>query len=428
MEEELPNKHRNHEIEKLSERYFTSLFPIEWIHNSFKTDYGTDYNCEIVKNRGVTGITFSVQLKGKETEKNSDYITISNIKRSTINRWLNKLEPTLLIVYIVDENESYWQWFENNTVDLTLYNKTFSIKISRENRLSSIDWKIIEQNVTAIFSQRYLIYDFPTKKQANQKAWDLYFEGHLEQALLLFHKIVKSDNDSLIWNAIANCEYELFNYQKALISVNKALALEENNKIISLTKASILTEQGAIENNKAKIENALSIYKKLIDDNYSSPTLFYNYASALIKNGDYKNSIPEFIKALNLNPNNSQIWNNLGNAYMNLGHHQLEMECYEKALILNPNQPETLFSKGSSLFRFLGDVDKGLELMLKASEVTQRYEFDLPYLYFWISEAYISKNELLEAINWNKKGLNIFSTDEYLLNQQNKITTLNKNI
>lgn len=425
MKEDLPNKHRNHEIEKLSERHFTTLFPIEWVANSFKVDYGTDFNCEIVKNQGVTGITFSVQLKGKETEKNKQHISISKIKRSTINRWLNKLEPTLLIVYIVDENESYWKWFENNTVDLTSNNKTFSIQLSRENKLSSIDWNIIDNYVTKIFNQRYLIYDFPTIEKANKKAWDLYFNGDFEEALPLFKKIVKSNNDALVWNAIALCEYELFNYQKALISINKALDIKEDNKIINLTKASILTEQGAIENNNAKIENALIIYRKLIDNNYFSPSLFYNYASALTKLGDYQNSIPEFKKALILNPNMSQVWNNLGNAYMNLGMHKLEMECYEKALILKPNQPETLFSKGSSLFRYFGKVDEGLELMLKASEKTNRYEFDLPYLYFWIAEAYLTKDELKEAISWNNKGLNIFSTDKYLLHQQKRIAEKN---
>ncbi len=291
--------------------------------------------------------------------------------------------------------------------------------------MSTIDWNSIENYVTKIFNQRYLIYDFPINEKANKKAWDLYFDGEIEKALPLFKKIVKTNsNDALIWNAIATCEYELFDYQKALLSINKALEIEKDNKIINLTKASILTEQGAIENDNAKVENALIIYRKLIEDGYSS-TLFYNYASALTKIGDYSNSIPEFKRAIYLNPNKPQVWNNLGNAYMNLGIHNLEMECYNKALMLNPNQPETLFSKGSSLFRYFGEVDKGLELMLKASKKTQRYEFDLPYLYFWIAEAYLEKGIIKEAINWNNKGLNIFSTDKYLLHQKNRITEKN---
>ncbi len=274
MDEKLPNKHRNHEIEKLSERDFIYRFPVEWIHNSFKDDYGTDYNCEIVKNQNVTGISFSVQLKGKETEKNKTNITVSNIKRSTINRWLKKLEPTLLIVYIVDENESYWKWFENNTVDLTKNNKTFSINISRENKLSNINWDLVSNYVTEIFNKRYLIYDFPTDRETHKKAWDLYFNAKFEQAIVQFKKIINYKKNALIWNAIANCEYEVFNYQKALIAVNKALEIEADNDMINLTKASIITEQGALENNKDKIENAIIIYEKLIQNKYFNSTVF----------------------------------------------------------------------------------------------------------------------------------------------------------
>ena len=318
-------------------------------------------------------------------------------------------------------------WFTlTGSSNLTSNNKTYTIQLSRENKLSTIDWSLIESYVTKIFNKRYRIYDFPTNEKANQKAWDLYFDGEIEQALPIFKKILRKDSENaLIWNALAICQYELFDYQKALLSINRALEIEEDNKDINLTKASILTEQGGVENDKGKIENALIIYRKLIKNKHYSSTLFYNYASALTKIGDYSNSIPEFEKALSLNPNKPQIWNNLGNAYMNLGIHSFEMLCYDKALLLNPNQPETLFSKGSSLFRYFGKVDKGLELMLKASKKTQRYEYDLPYLYFWIAEAYLEKGNFKEAINWNKKGLNIFSTDKYLLHQHSRIKSKN---
>jgi hypothetical protein len=82
---DLPTRHRNHEIETLSERYFKNCIPVSWVVNSFNIDYGTDYNCEIGEDRGVTGINFTVQLKGKETEVNKDNILVS-LKRSTLNR------------------------------------------------------------------------------------------------------------------------------------------------------------------------------------------------------------------------------------------------------------------------------------------------------------------------------------------------------
>ncbi len=104
--EDLPNRHRNHEIETLSERYLKNKIPYSWVVNHFQVDYGTDYKCEILLDRGVTGMNFMIQLKGKEKEVNNDSVKL-NPKKSTLNRWNNRLEPTM----IVAEDEAYWSWF-----------------------------------------------------------------------------------------------------------------------------------------------------------------------------------------------------------------------------------------------------------------------------------------------------------------------------
>lgn len=420
LSNELPNRHRNHEIEKLSERHFNSLFPVEWVSHVPKVDYGTDMICEIVKDRGVTGLTFSVQLKGKEREQNQQYVTAS-IKRSTINRWLNKLEPVLLVSHVVDENESYWKWIENNTVDLTKDNKSYSISIPRDNKLSKLDWKSIENYVSEIFSMRYLIHGFPTIEKSNEKAWELFFERDFETALPLFKEIVAKNSAPQIWDAIAICEFQLFNYQKALISINKALENNEDSKILLFTKSGILIEQGSLEKNKSKMESGIDILKRLLKENFIHESIYYNYGSALLKLGKYEDSIPIFKKALLLNPNKPELWNNLGFAYMTQGANDLEMKCYDNALTLNPDLSETLFTKGSALYRNYGKIDEGLELMLKAAEKSKRHEIDFPYMFFWIAAAYGEKGNLIEAFKWNKKGLDLFPTDEYLLEQSDRI-------
>ncbi len=97
----------------------------------------------------------------------------------------------------------------------------------------------------------------------------------------------------------------------------------------------------------------------------NSSSLYYNFASALTKKAEYEKSIEYFLKAIHLNPNNPMYWNNLGNSYMNIGDHIKEMTCYDNALTLNSDQAETLFSKGSSLFRYFGRIDEGLALIFK---------------------------------------------------------------
>ena len=425
--EDLPIRHRNHEIETLSERFFSNCIPVNWVLNPFRLDYGTDYNCEIAKDRKVTGLNFSVQLKGKEKELNKESIKIP-LKKSTINRWLKRLEPTMLIVYIIEENEAYWIWFKENTVDLTSKNDSFTISISREQKLSEISWTSVTEYVEKIFSNRHLLYAVQEMND-NSSAWNLYRKNDFSKALPLFYELLSEHpEESSIFEAIAVCEYELHNYQKALVSINKALSVEHKYSFEHL-KASILTEQGFVLDNAGRIIEAIGIYNRLIKVNHISYSLYYNLGSAYTKLNKYEDSIAFFVKAISINPNRPEVWNNLGNSYMNIGEHDSEMICYDNALILNPSLPETLFSKGSSLFRYFGEIESGLKLMLQSSELTDRYELDNPHFFFWISEAYFEKQDLENSIKWNQRGLEFFLTDEYLISQNKesvrKKTTVN---
>lgn len=73
---DFPERHRNHEIETLSENYFRNQIPLSWVLNKFTLDYGVDYNCEIVIDKMVSGMNFSVQLKGKEKEENKEFVKL----------------------------------------------------------------------------------------------------------------------------------------------------------------------------------------------------------------------------------------------------------------------------------------------------------------------------------------------------------------
>lgn len=425
LESDLPINHRNHQIERMSEIYFDSIFPTNWIKNRFHPDYGTDLNCEIVNNNGVTGLNFTVQLKGKETDGNKTEVVISNLKRSTINRWFNRLEPTMVIVYLVDEREAYWIWFESNIVDLTSDNKTFTVKIPRTNKFSQINWEDIREQIETIFSRKNMLYEYPKIDSTNDKAWKLYFAKKFTDALPLLKEISKVKSNGDLWNAIALCQYDLFHYQEALISINKSIEFGENFANLS-NKAAILTEQGFLNNDKLKIEQSVEIYARLLKMNKHSASTYYNYGSALTKLSKYEEAKILLQKAVEINPNNPTFWNNLGNVFMNLGEYKNEMICYDKALRLNPELPETLFTKGSSLFKNFGKVDEGLKLMLEASKLGSRHEFDFPYLFWWIAEAYLFKNDLDHAVTWNRKGLDVFSTDKYLLEQNQRLSKKRK--
>jgi tetratricopeptide (TPR) repeat protein len=413
-----PLRHRNHQIESLSERFLKKCLPVDWVVNSFQIDYGIDFNCEITANNEVIGHNFTIQLKGKENGLGGDKVKV-RIKKSTINRWLNRLEPTMIVCYVIAENKGYWRWFNHDTVDLTSGSESFSILLT--NNLSEINWSEISKEISKIFSKRHLLYDTPKLDDQNKLGWESFFEKKYEKTCSIFYEIIKKNpNDPSILQALALSEFQMFNYQKALININKALQIEERD-VFFINKASILVEIGSLNNEEASIIEAKKLFEKVINLGYESDAIFYNYGSALLKLKNYEEAIIYLKKAVKIDPNKSEIWNNLGNCYLILGQHELYMNCFNNALLINPNSAETLFSKGSSLFRNFGDTENGLKYMLEAAKKTERYLIDNPYVFFWIAEAYLTLKKYDEAETWNSKGLTYFSSDKFLLTQKDRI-------
>lgn len=418
-----PINHPNHILERKSERFFRNQLPAEWIVNKPENDYGIDFNCEIVHNHQVSGLSFSIQLKAKKIENDTNYVIIKNIKRSTINYWLKKLEPIMISIYIEHENKAYWQWVDDKTFDLSKNNSFFQIKIDRKNSLSNIEWSQISDYTENIFKRRHYLYNVPLPSEIEKnKGWDYYFNREYEKALPLL--LEEQENlDSSVLNAIAICYFQIYSYKHALIFINKALEIEEN--IICLqNKAAILTEYGNQQENKDFGYEANNIYKKIkaLSPNDFVEKNSYNYANNLKFIKNYKEAILMYRKHLKINPNNAEAWKNLGSSYFELKLHQEELFCYEKALTINPNLVQALFSKGNTLFFIFGN-DDGLEYMLEAfhKDTAKYFELEFPYVYYWIAEAYNRLGKTKEALYWNEKGYINNFTDKYFREQSERL-------
>ncbi len=413
-----PDRHRNHEIETLSERYLKNNIPISWVVNPFTIDYGTDYNCEISLDGKVSGINFTIQLKGKETDNDERFVTINKIKRTTINRWLRRLEPTMIVVYLVDENEAYWCWFEKDTVDLTKKNKTFQIKVSKDNVYSKINWDDITSYLIKVFQNKHLLYELPDKSE-NNDVWQLYFNKDFEKALPLFKELLKTNDDTIVWNAIAVCNYELFHYREALVAINRAIELKSDNTLF-LNKASVLTEYGTMNNDKNMLFSAIEIFEKLINEGEISDTIYFNYSNALKGVGELEKAEIFLVETLKINPNYAQAWKNLGSLYWEFRLHEEEIQCYDNALNIDPELQEALFSKGVTIYKIFGKIQEGLDLMIKSTKISDRFKIDFPNAFFWIAEAYMDLKNVELALKWNKDGLDIFPSDKYLQAQKHR--------
>ena len=419
---QLPQRTSNHILETKSKKHFDRHVPDEWVVNEFKSDYGTDLNVEVAENNDVTGLSFSVQLKSKETEKDTGFVNVDGIKRSTINRWLKRLEPTMITCYVADKEESFWIWFDGNTVDLTAKNQKFRIKIPIKNRLSLIDWNDLVINLKSINSRKHLLFempklDFSTLTDAENIAWSFYLSRNYGKAQFFFTELLEDNSTPELWNALATCQYQLYHYPDALESVNKALHLSPDDISILGNKACILTEFGIYKNDKLRGLEGKKIFEKiaLLEDDYD---IHFNYANALTFLEEFEQAETQYKKALSKNSNYAEVWKNLGSLYHKMGNYEKEFECYDRALEIDPEKAEALMSKGTTLFKIYGNPKEALKLMLKSFEVSNDFNKAFIAGYFWISEVYQSLNDYENAGIWTSKGLKVDPGDDYLLNQQ----------
>jgi|GEM_PF-2009190 len=74
-----------------------------------------------------------------------------------------------------------------------------------------------------------------------------------------------------------------------------------------------------------RLDEALPVYRKILEINADDWVLWNNWGNALYNLGRYRESIPKFVIALEKNPDYEIAWNNIGNALM-------KMELYAEAL------------------------------------------------------------------------------------------------
>ena len=412
-----PTRARSHELEAESDRFFRNHLPISWLVNK-PVDYGLDYYIDIAENKAISGKNFSVQLKAHDKPSSNGEIIVT-LKRTTINMYLNRLEPILLVCYIQSEGEAYYKWFTTDLIDLTKDCQEYNIKLEKAKKVSKLDWNIIVSDVNKIFSRRFLLNALPEIDFSKIPAGDetiaagYYVKRDFERAEQAYKKLLLQETNISWLSALAMCQYSLYRYQEALININ--LAIEQKDYIgLWLNKASILAEDGIANHDKAKLMEACAIFKRAIgtlDDAH----YYYNYANTLTELEYYDLAEANYKKALKKNPNYAEAWKNLGEIYFRTHRHDKERTCYEKALKINPDLPEALMTLGIFKLRHQEDANNALNLMARALEMQPDLFVRTSMGYYWFALANKRLNNETAFLSYLKKGLNHFPGQIYLL-------------
>jgi uncharacterized protein DUF4365 len=108
-----PQRPESHVIGEEAVSIFLSACPSEWITMPIQPDYGLDLRIEMSKGNNVTGEEFFVQVKGRKNVKiNHDGFVLLEISQATINYWLGKLHPVLIVLVDVTKGDFWYGWLE----------------------------------------------------------------------------------------------------------------------------------------------------------------------------------------------------------------------------------------------------------------------------------------------------------------------------
>ncbi|MBM7558147.1 tetratricopeptide repeat protein [Halanaerobacter jeridensis] len=269
--------------------------------------------------------------------------------------------------------------------------------------------KYIENNLEQVTNTT------PPKDQQEEKAWQLYLNKKYEKAIPKLKDLLdNSEDDKLVYNAIAGCYYSLYNYKKALKYINYSLDISSDFSQSLMIKGCILAEYGISSNSKHKLVLAKNIFEGLVSelDNWG---IYYNLANTLSALGEYETAKEYYLEALEDNKNDL-IWKNLGTCYYHLGNHEQEIECFDKALELNPSNIEALVSKGVTLAKVFNEYKEGLALLNGALKKGEELAYRWPHIWFWKARFLIELDNYEEALNTVNKGLEISPDYKALLN------------
>lgn len=155
MKRQFPQRSHTHQLEELSERFFINSLPRNWRSDRPEGDYGVDRKVDIFDGDNATGLELLVQLKSSQTSQKSEYETFQ-LRIATYNYLRDKLQVVMLVKYIDEEKEAYWLLLKD-VPEPNQGQDTFSVRIPKTNRISSIDWEQTQEYIRSITNKKLTV-------------------------------------------------------------------------------------------------------------------------------------------------------------------------------------------------------------------------------------------------------------------------------
>lgn len=118
MTNPLPQRPMAHAVGDKAVRLFVQACPQEWVIASLVPDYGLDVRVELAREGKVTGEEFGAQIKGRrQVQPGPGGVVTANVRNSTVNYWLGKLNPTMIVLVDTSQSRLWFSWLDQAYAD-----------------------------------------------------------------------------------------------------------------------------------------------------------------------------------------------------------------------------------------------------------------------------------------------------------------------
>ena len=142
-----------------------------------------------------------------------------------------------------------------------------------------------------------------------------------------------------------------------------------------------------------KLNEAINIYRQLIDNKSSNKDIHYNLGLCLLGSGKNNEAIDAFRTTIEIDNSLIPAWGNLGKALMNEGRNEEALTATKKVLELDPNNPIALMNMGN-MYKYLGNLNEALLCTEKSIEAEPRN-----------ADAHISLGNIYKQLGKHEKAL-----------------------
>jgi tetratricopeptide (TPR) repeat protein len=381
--DDLPKRDQNHVHDTMAKTAFEAFIASSGVvlkQSSDASDYGSDYQLEVMHDGMATNVRIQVQLKGTAADLNADRSVSISVKRSNLNYLL--MSPGSLYVCL---------HIPTNTLKVT---SAQSVLAQYQNMDES--WQS-QKSVTVNFAEDLTEYrlikatslvrlsalDARNRRVAHRKMSGNEIVGQVRNLLTVYE--VADDTSSAVHQLMNLYHSNQTEVISAVYERFKTVLGEEHPAMMFCYMAEIDLASANEAFDRQRVELAILKMKAYsIADDADRVGLHYSIGNGFAALNDFNGALEEYKIACELNKKNADdelmamIFKNMGGSYAALENEKQAVECYLQALKHNPHLAEAHYALGL-YYHNTGQFEKALEQLDKTvfSSDTQGKLIDL---------------------------------------------------